>query len=145
MNSYENKLELISILHLSNQNSIKLPFFVESVPAGFPSPAQDFIEKRIDLNELMIKHPSATYLLRASGESMIDGHINHDDLLIVDSAKTPKHGDIVIASVMGEFTVKKLCLTPKPTLQPMNDHFNPIAITDNLEIFGVVTYIIHKA
>lgn len=139
-------LEFVSILTKSEHSSTDIPFFLESVPAGFPSPAQDFVEKRIDLNELMIKHPAATYLLRASGESMTDGHISNGDLLVVDSAKKPKHGDIVIACVFGEFTVKKLRLTPDVALLPMNNLFNPIEIKngDELEIFGVVTYVIHE-
>ncbi|WP_392551198.1 translesion error-prone DNA polymerase V autoproteolytic subunit [Orbus wheelerorum] len=142
-----NSLAFIPIISNSTYEAITLPFFGESVAAGFPSPAQDFIEKRIDLNELMIKHPSATYLLKASGESMVDGHISDGDLLVVDSAKIPCHGDIVIACIAGDFTVKKLCLKPKIMLSPMNDNFKPIEIDngDDLEIFGVVTYIIHKA
>lgn len=125
-----------------------IPLFSTSVSAGFPSPAQDFVEKRIDLNELLITHPSATYFLRVSGESMIDGQINHGDLLVVDSAKKPQSGDIVIASVFGEFTVKKLCINAanNAILQPMNPNYEPIIINEasQLEIFGVVTYVIHE-
>ncbi|WP_392562259.1 translesion error-prone DNA polymerase V autoproteolytic subunit [Orbus sturtevantii] len=123
-----------------------VPFFLESISAGFPSPAQDFIEKRIDLNELLIKHPSATYLLRASGDSMIEGQISSGDILVVDSAKTPVHGDIVIASLSGEFTVKKLQLGESVALLPMNPNYEPIIIKDEsqLEIFGVVTFVIHE-
>lgn len=134
MNSYyKDKLNLI-------------PFFGDFVSAGFPSPAQDFVEKRIDLNELLIKHPSATYLLKASGDSMIEGQISSDDILVVDSAKTPVHGDIVIASVSGEFTVKKLQLDKVVALLPMNPNYKPITMKDEteLEIFGVVTFVIHE-
>lgn len=123
-----------------------IPFFGDSVSAGFPSPAQDFVEKRIDLNELLIRHPSATYLLKASGDSMIEGQISSGDILVVDSAKTPTHGDIVIASVSGEFTVKKLQLGEVVTLLPMNPNYEPITMKDetDLEIFGVVTFVIHE-
>lgn len=75
---------------------------------GFPSPAQDYVEKRIDLNELLVQHPSATYFVKAAGDSMIDAGIDEGDLLVVDSARKAEHGDIVIAAVGGEFTVKKL-------------------------------------
>lgn len=77
---------------------------------GFPSPAQDYVEKRIDLNELLVQHPSATYFVKAAGDSMIDAGIDEGDLLVVDSARKAEHGDIVIAAVGGEFTVKKLQL-----------------------------------
>jgi len=139
-------LECVSILAKNPQQTINIPIFLDTVAAGFPSPAQDFIEKRIDLNELLIKHPAATYILKVSGESMINDHIQDGDLVIVDSAKEAKHGDIVIASILGEFTIKKLCTTPKLMLKPMNPNFNPIMIPnpDELNIFGVVTYIIHK-
>ena len=73
---------------------------------GFPSPAQDYVESRLDIGKLLVRHPNATYFVRASGESMIDGNIRDGDLLIVDSALTPEHGNIVIAAVDGEFTVK---------------------------------------
>jgi len=128
------------------EKSHLIPLFANSVPAGFPSPAQDFIEKRIDLNELLIKHPSATYLLRASGDSMIEGQISSGDILVVDSAKTPTHGDIVIASLSGEFTVKKLQLGECVALLPMNPNYEPIMMKDEsqLEIFGVVTFVIHE-
>lgn len=123
-----------------------IPLFLNSIPAGFPSPAQDFVEKRIDLNELLIKHPSATYLLKASGDSMIEGQISSGDILVVDSAKTPGNGDIVIASVSGEFTVKKLQLGEVVALLPMNPSYEPITMKDDseLEIFGVVTFVIHE-
>ncbi|HEY0209048.1 translesion error-prone DNA polymerase V autoproteolytic subunit [Acerihabitans sp.] len=126
---------------------IPLPLFAESVQAGFPSPAQDYIENRIDLNELCVNHPAATYFVRVTGESMIEGFINEGDMLVVDSALTAKHGQIVIAAIDGEFTVKQLQLTPTPRLLPMNAAYQsiPIRVDDNVEIFGVVTFIIHAA
>lgn len=126
---------------------IPLPLFAESVQAGFPSPAQDYIENRIDLNQLCVNHPAATYFVRVTGESMIEGFINEGDMLVVDSALTAKHGQIVIAAIDGEFTVKQLQLTPTPRLLPMNAAYQsiPIRVDDNVEIFGVVTFIIHAA
>ncbi|OIV46056.1 UV protection and mutation protein [Sodalis sp. TME1] len=117
------------------------------MPAGFPSPAQDYIENRIDLNQLCVSHPAATYFVRVTGDSMIEGFINEGDMLVVDCSITARHGQIVISSVGGEFTVKQLQLTPVPHLIPMNPAYRPIPIRDedNIEIFGVVTFIIHSA
>lgn len=121
-----------------------LPLFIERVPCGFPSPAQDYVEQRIDLNELLIRRPSATYFLKVSGESMIGAGINDGDMLVVDSAINAKHGDIVVAAIAGEFTVKRLSLTPVVRLLPMNDAFSPITLAseEELQIFGVVTFTI---
>jgi len=125
---------------------IALPLFGEVVQCGFPSPAQDYVEQRIDLNKLLIQHPSSTYFVKAAGDSMIDAGIG-DDLLIVDSARTAQHGDIVIAAVEGEFTVKRLQLRPRVQLNPMNSAYSPILVNseDSLDIFGVVTYIVKSA
>ncbi|MCW2254085.1 DNA polymerase V [Providencia alcalifaciens] len=131
---------------IDSELSISIPLFLNRVPAGFPSPAADYMEDRIDLNRALINDPVSTYLLRVEGESMIDANINDGDVVIVDSSITAKDNDIVIASVDGEFTVKRLKLNP-PMLMPMNPDFKPIRIGDmqDLQIFGVVTYIIHKA
>jgi len=120
------------------------PLFSDLVTCGFPSPAQDYIERRIDLNELMIRHPSATYFVKSTGDSMIQAGIGEGDLLVVDSAHKAVHGDIVIAAVDGEFTVKRLQLHPTVMLKPENPAYKSIMIgsEDNLEVFGVVTYIV---
>lgn len=126
---------------------ITLPLFLDRVPCGFPSPAQDYVESRIDLNKLLITHPSATYFIRVSGHSMSDANVNEGDLLVVDSALTAVHGDIVVAAVDGEFTVKKLRTHPLLQLVPMNPNYQPITFQDeeSLEIFGVVTFIVYAA
>lgn len=126
---------------------VTIPLFSDVVQCGFPSPAADYVERRIDLNELLIAHPSATYFVRASGDSMIEGGISDGDLLVVDSSRTAEHGDIVIAAVEGEFTVKRLQLHPIVMLKPENAAYRPIMIgsEDNLEVFGVVTYIVKSA
>ncbi|EBP7484898.1 translesion error-prone DNA polymerase V autoproteolytic subunit [Salmonella enterica subsp. enterica] len=123
---------------------IYLPFFSYLVPCGFPSPAADYIEQRIDLNELLVSHPSSTYFVKATGDSMIDAGINDGDLLVVDSSRTAEHGDIVIAAVDGEFTVKRLQLRPTVQLNPMNSAYSPIIVgsEDTLDVFGVVTFIV---
>lgn len=128
--------ELRAILHL--------PLFIERVACGFPSPAQDYIEQRLDLNDLLVQRPSATYFVRVSGDSMIEGGIGDGDMLVVDSSLTPEHGDIVVAAVAGEFTVKKLQLRPQVQLVPMNPTWRPIVVNseEGLQIFGVVTFTI---
>ncbi len=126
---------------------IALPLFSDVVQCGFPSPAQDYVEQRIDLNKLLIQHPNSTYFVKAAGDSMIDAGIGDGDLLIVDSARTAQHGDIVIAAVEGEFTVKRLQLRPRVQLNPMNSAYSPILMSseESLDIFGVVTYIVKSA
>ena len=128
----------------SHADSLQIPLFGSTCPAGFPSPAQDYVEKMLDLNDLCIRHRSATYFVRASGHSMTDAGIKDGDLLVVDKSETPSHGDIVIAAVDGEFTVKVLQLRPCLALQPMNPAFSTIyPEPDALEIFGVVTWFLH--
>ena len=123
-----------------------IPLFSSKVAAGFPSPASDYIEKTLDLNELCIQHPAATYFVRAEGDSMIDAGIFPGDVLIVDRALEATHGDIVIASLNGALTVKKLLTKPMPKLVPMNANYTEILITehDDFELFGVVTNVIHS-
>ena len=123
---------------------IKIPLYIEHVSAGFPSPAQDYVEQRLDLNQLCVKRPAATYFVRVEGDSMIDAGIYPDDLLVVDRSVTAVHGDIVIASLNGEFTVKVLEREPVVRLVPRNCRYNPIVINegDDFEIFGVVTNVI---
>ncbi|HHW8957211.1 translesion error-prone DNA polymerase V autoproteolytic subunit [Morganella morganii] len=137
----------MKLVKINDDAILTLPLFLEHVPAGFPSPAADYIEDRINLNSELIRHPESTYLLRVEGSSMIDANIFDGDVVIVDSAVTAAEGDIVIASFAGEFTVKKLQLSPAPMLIPMNQDYQPIAISNEqgLQIFGVVTYIIHRA
>ena len=130
----------------SNQ-VIELPLFLERVACGFPSPAQDYVEDRLDLNRLAVRHPSATYFIKVSGDSMIGAGIGDGDLLVVDSSRTAEHGDIVIAAVEGEFTVKRLQLRPTVQLIPMNSAYSPIVVgsEDTLDVFGVVTFIVKSA
>ena len=115
--------------------------------SSYGNPAQDYVESRLDLNKLLIAHPSATYFVRVSGHSMTDANISEGDLLVIDSSLTAVHDDIVVAAVDGEFTVKKLCTRPSVQLVPMNPHYSPITFNDeeSLEIFGVVTFIIYAA
>ena len=119
-----------------------LPLFGEPCAAGFPSPAADYVEDRLDLNELCILRPAATFFVRASGDSMQDLGLCDGDVMVVDRAETVQEGDIVIAEVDGEFTVKRLRLTPRPALVPMNPAY-PVIYPDELRLMGVVTWFFH--
>lgn len=126
---------------------LPLPLFHSRVQAGFPSPADDSIENRLDLNELIVNHPSATFFVRAVGTSMQGANINDGDILVVDRSITATDGKIVIAILNGEFTVKRIALGKNQiTLLPENPNFPPILVSEGMdfEIWGVVTYIIHK-
>ncbi len=126
-------------------SATSLPFFAEGVQAGFPSPAAGDLHGHLDLTELCVKHPQATYFLRARGESMIGAGIADGDVLVVDRALQARDGDIVIASVFGEFTVKRLEMQQgRVRLLPENPLFDPIVITEDTgaEFFGVVSSVV---
>ena len=124
----------------------RIPFYSDPVRAGFPSAAQDYIERTLDLNELCIRHPTATFFVRVEGDSMIDAGIYDGDVLVVDRAINAEHGDIVVAALGNEFTVKELCTQPLLQLLPRNPAYQPITLTegDELNIFGVVTNVIRQ-
>jgi len=123
-----------------------IPFAVSVVPAGFPSPAEDLVLDELDLNEFLIKHPTSTFFMRVSGDSMINAGIFDKDILIVDRSINPKHGKVVIAAVNGELTVKRLVIKgDKAVLVAENEKYKPINIgsLEELKIWGVVTNVIH--
>jgi DNA polymerase V len=124
----------------------RLPFYHGAVSAGFPSPADGEVEDKLDLNELLVKHPTATFFVRVAGSSMIQAGIFHGDILIVDRSLEPIHGRIVVAAVDGELTVKRLHRDGKKLqLLAENEAYAPIDISENsdLHIWCVVTNVIH--
>lgn len=126
---------------------MKLPFFAVPVRAGFPSPADDFLEQNLDLNEHLIQHPAATFFVRVDGDSMRGAGIHKDDILIVDRALEPCNGKIIIAVVNGEFTVKRIRLQGNRLfLEPENPQYQPLEVLPETDfrVWGVVTYVIHK-
>lgn len=138
----------LEILGLEAAAPLELPLYLATVAAGFPSPADDYIDKKLDLNDHLVKHPAATFFVRVHGDSMADAGIASGDILIVDRALDPRHGNIVVAALDGELTVKRLKkMGPRLFLAPENNAYPPLEITPerDLEIWGVVTYIIHKA
>ncbi len=124
-----------------------LPLFSHKVPAGFPSPADDHVEKKLDLNDYLIKQKEATFFVSIKGDSMIDASIHDGDIVIVDRSKEAKIGDIVLASIDGEFTVKTLAKhLSHPRLLPANSKYKYIDVTEGMmfEIWGVVTGAVRK-
>ena len=123
------------------------PLLSECVSAGFPSPADDYIDLGIDLNEELIRHPTSTFFLRVSGDSMNGAGIYNNDLLVVDSSLEPHPGHIVIAVLDGDFTLKRLVLKDTMLyLQAENPHYPSIDLQkyDNIQIWGVAVYSIHS-
>jgi DNA polymerase V len=139
-------LELISLASLPSQQTV--PLFMESISAGFPSPADDHQDGNLDFNQYLIQHPAATFCLRVSGDSMIGASIHSGDLLIVDRSLEPLPGRIVVAAVNGELTVKRLMRqSGQMVLMAENPNYPPIPLrqdVDSCTVWGVVTYVIHK-
>ena len=120
--------------------------FLVPVSAGFPSPADDYLEGKLDLNQHLIKHEAATFFVRVRGDSMIEAGIHSGDLLIVDRALEPTENSVVIAIVDRELTVKRLCKRGgRLVLMPSNGNYEPLHITDgtDFEVWGVVVHVIH--
>lgn len=127
-------------------NELALPLFGSTAACGFPSPADDHLDLSLDLNQHIIKHPAATFFVRAAGESMHAAGILNGDLLIVDRSLEAKDNSIVIAAINGELTVKRFkIIDNKGFLYPANNKFKPIPLADvdSMQIWGVVTYAIH--
>lgn len=119
------------------------PLFLSPVHAGFPSPADDFIETRLDLNKHLVSHPVATFFVRASGNSMEGAGIFNGDILIVDTSITPQNGMVIIAVLNGEFTVKRLIhQRNKVFLFSENPTYPPIEVRDGMDfsVWGIVTH-----
>lgn len=123
------------------------PLFLASVSAGFPSPAEDYIEGRLDLNRHLIKHPAATFFVRVAGDSMIGAGIHPGDILVVDRALEPQDSNVVIAVIDGELTVKRISQRHgRLFLVPDNQAYEPLEIIETMEfeVWGVVTSVIHS-
>lgn len=136
-------MKIVNILAIEGGSGSAI-YYPVAVKAGFPSPAADYVEERIDLNEAFIKHPLSTFLVNCEGDSMKDAFIPPKATLIVDRSINAKNGDIVLAVVNGEFTVKYLKKREeKYWLVPANNKYQPIPITDEMQfqVWGVVTTI----
>lgn len=147
---YGNKVYLampkIEIYTYEPSKKVLIPFIDSKVNAGFPSPAQDYSEQKLDLNEHLIKHPSSTFFIKVKGESMIDEGINDKSLLIVDKSLDYKPNNICIACINGDFTVKRIeKVKGKFYLKSANNNFAPIEINEETEllIWGIVTWVLN--
>jgi DNA polymerase V len=122
------------------------PLFCTKVPAGFPSPADDYIENNLDLNEYLISHPAATFFVRVTGDSMTGAGINSGDILIVDRSVNAINGSVIVAVVNGEFTVKRFFRHGSLiNLVPENPAYKPVEVKNgsDFEVWGVVMHVIH--
>lgn len=147
LNTKKTNFSIIDFIQPSIQKPIPITLFSHKVPAGFPSPADDHAESRLDLNEYLINQAESTFFVRIKGDSMVDAGILDNDIVIVDRSKSAAINDIVLASIDGEFTVKVLTKNNKgPYLMPANKEFKPIYIEEGsqFEIWGVVTGSVRK-
>lgn len=122
-------------------------FFNTGISAGFPSPADDFKQERLSLDDMLVKNKLATFYARVSGQSMIGAGLNDNDLLVIDRSLEPQHNKIAVCFLDGEFTVKRLRVEKDGVwLQPENDNYKPIKITEENQfiIWGIVTNVIKK-
>ena len=131
----------------STTKKLKIPLLTDSVSAGFPSPADDYTEENIDLNEHLISHPFSTFFLRVKGDSMINAGIKDKDLIIVDKSLIARPGTIIIAMIDGEFTIKRLSIKNNELYLKSENHNYPDFRFKNhidVQIWGVVIYSIHS-
>ena len=126
----------------------KLPIILQKVCAGFPSPATDYLEDEINLNEELISNKASTFLIRVSGYSMVDDHIYDGDVLIVDKSLNVKHNSVAVLNYQGQLVVKKIFKKNDKffLISKLSDHNHFIEITEDNEtqVWGIVTYVIHK-
>ncbi len=138
---------MTEIYKAKTDKKFKLPLYEYPVSAGFPSPAEDYVDKKLDLNEYIIKHPAATFFVRVKGNSMQDSGISDGDLIVVDRAIEQRDNSIVVAFLDGEFTIKRV-KTKKGELylMPENSDYEPIKVNKEMDfqVWGVVTYAIKE-
>jgi DNA polymerase V len=148
MNSQKNSKIIVLYKYKPGTAKLNVALYSSKVAAGFPSPAEDYIDKALDLNEHLIKHPAATFFVTVAGDSMLEAGIQNNDVLIVDRSIKPASGHIVIAVIDGQLTVKKLLQKKNGGifLMPANPHYQPLEISGDMEchIWGVVMHAIHS-
>jgi DNA polymerase V len=136
--------EALSIKQVIPTTHMLVPYALEKISAGFPSPAQDYIDKALDMNEHLIKNETATFIVKVASLSMLNAGIDIDDELVVDRSLEAKHNDIVVALIDNDFTVKRLMIDERKWLKAENPEYKNIYLSDGQEliIWGVVTYIL---
>ncbi|MGQ2982999.1 LexA family protein [Flavobacterium sp.] len=141
------KVQPLNFICPDTETDSRLPFITHGISAGFASPAQDFLQDRIDLNKELVKNPLTTFYIRVAGNSMINAGISDGDLLVSDRSLEPSDGKIAICLIDGEFTVKRLKVdTDCIYLMPENPAYKPLRVTDdnNFTIWGIVTYVVRS-
>ncbi len=141
------KKPTLEIFKAETDAELTLPIADEGIKAGFPSPAQDFMDLAIDLNKELVKHPASTFYGRVKGDSMIDAGIYDGDILIIDKSLDPRNGDMAVCYIDGEFTIKHIKIEKTVIwLIPANEQYQPIKVTEDNDflIWGIVTYSIKK-
>ena len=142
-----NNLKIVSFFNIDQTKQTSIAYAESLISAGFPSTAENFSEKSLDLNDLLIKHPISTFYIRVLGDSMLNAGIHSNDILIVDRALSVSNNKIAVVRINNEFTVKRIKFSrDKILLMAENDNYAPIEITQEMdfEIWGIVTYVIHK-
>lgn len=137
----------IQIHKIDQSFSLALPIADEGIRAGFPLPAQEYMQAVIDLNTELVKHPASTFYGRVVGDSMVDAQVYDGDLLVIDKSLEPQDGDMAVCFVDGEFTLKYIKIESEAIyLVPANSDFHPIKITadDQFLVWGIVTYTIRR-
>jgi DNA polymerase V len=132
---------------LKLKTKLVLPFFRNFVQAGFPSPAEDYSDGKLDLNQHLVANPSSTFFVRVMGDSMTGVGIYSGDIVIVDKSLVPKSEQVVLAVINGEFTIKTFIKKQgRVFLKPENDNYQLLEITEdvNFQVWGVVTFVVHK-
>lgn len=135
-------------VNVDTMEGLELPLYASYITAGFPSPADDHLEDRIDLGKYLVQNPTSTYMMRVKGNSMVDAKIQDGDILVIDKSLRPADGLPVVCFLDGEFTVKTFRLIDKKAfLMPANPDFKPIEVTEDMDmrVWGVVVWILHKA
>ena len=140
-------LRIIEIYKSDISTNRPLKLYLSRIRAGFPSPADDYLDKKLDLNEHLIRHPASTFFVKVKGDSMVNAGIHSGDILVVDRSAEPKNNKIVVAVINGEFTVKRVSKRgSKLFLMAENPDFIPIEVSESaeFEIWGVVLHVIHS-
>lgn len=136
-----------SIYRVGGNSHARFPLFAARIPAGFPSPADDYVDKGLDLNELLVRHPAATYFVRVSGDSMVGAGIHSGDILVVDRAESARDRSVIIAALNGELTVKRFVRdNGRIYLFSENRDYPNLEVNGEMEfeIWGVVVHVIHS-
>tara|TARA_B100000609_G_C17129034_1_gene389133 strand:- start:155 stop:559 length:405 start_codon:yes stop_codon:yes gene_type:complete len=133
---------------MKNAKLSSVPVLADAVPAGFPSPAEDYLDMDLNLHDYLVRNPAATFCVRVSGDSMMSANIKSGDVMVVDRALDPTNNSIVLAVLNGEFTVKRIKKRANELyLIADNEQYQPMKITKDVDfqVWGVITFIIHKA